>query len=150
MDNKHTVFGRLVGGLETLQALESVHSDPKTDRPAEELKIQNVIVFVNPFDEVDEQLKQEREEAAAKRQLEEEERRKEELRNRRGKTGAKDSSGAKNKVFRGGVGKYISQSQLATNKRLADAAGASDVDAPSENKKKKTSSSGGFGDFSSW
>jgi len=150
LDNKHTVFGRLVGGLETLQALESVHSDPKTDRPAEELKIQNVIVFVNPFDEVDEQLKQEREEAAAKRQLEEEERRKEELRNRRGKTGARDSSGAKNKVFRGGVGKYISQSQLATNKRLADAAGASDVDAPSENKKKKTSSSGGFGDFSSW
>ena len=149
---KHTVFGRLVGGLDTLQALESVHSDPKTDRPAEELKIENVAVFVNPFDEVDDQLRQEREEAATKRKEEEEERRKEELRNRSGSKKKKDEddAAAKNKAFRGGVGKYISQSRLATNKRHAAASvvGGGD-DAPPETKKKK-SISGGFGDFSSW
>uniref|UniRef100_A0A8B9CCT5 RING-type E3 ubiquitin-protein ligase PPIL2 n=1 Tax=Anser brachyrhynchus TaxID=132585 RepID=A0A8B9CCT5_9AVES len=33
LDKKHTVFGRVVGGFETLTAMENVESDPKTDRP---------------------------------------------------------------------------------------------------------------------
>uniref|UniRef100_A0A8C2C678 RING-type E3 ubiquitin-protein ligase PPIL2 n=1 Tax=Cyprinus carpio TaxID=7962 RepID=A0A8C2C678_CYPCA len=33
LDRKHTVFGRVVGGLETLTAMENVESDPKTDKP---------------------------------------------------------------------------------------------------------------------
>ncbi|XP_016363570.1 peptidyl-prolyl cis-trans isomerase-like 2 [Sinocyclocheilus anshuiensis] len=35
LDRKHTVFGRVVGGLETLTAMENVESDPKTDKPKE-------------------------------------------------------------------------------------------------------------------
>uniref|UniRef100_A0AAR2LY12 RING-type E3 ubiquitin-protein ligase PPIL2 n=1 Tax=Pygocentrus nattereri TaxID=42514 RepID=A0AAR2LY12_PYGNA len=33
LDRKHTVFGRVVGGFETLTAMENVESDPKTDKP---------------------------------------------------------------------------------------------------------------------
>uniref|UniRef100_A0A8C4WY59 RING-type E3 ubiquitin-protein ligase PPIL2 n=1 Tax=Eptatretus burgeri TaxID=7764 RepID=A0A8C4WY59_EPTBU len=33
LDRKHTVFGRVVGGLETLTAMEYIDADPKTDRP---------------------------------------------------------------------------------------------------------------------
>uniref|UniRef100_A0AAR2IGD9 PPIase cyclophilin-type domain-containing protein n=1 Tax=Pygocentrus nattereri TaxID=42514 RepID=A0AAR2IGD9_PYGNA len=38
LDRKHTVFGRVVGGFETLTAMENVESDPKTDKPKESLK----------------------------------------------------------------------------------------------------------------
>lgn len=143
---KHSVFGRLVGGLETLQELENVHSDPKTDRPAEELKIENIIIFVNPYDEVDEQLKTEREDAAEKKRAEEEERRKEDLRNRTGKK--KEKEGAKNPVYRGGVGKFIPQTQLAAKRPVG---GADDDEAStSSSAAKKKKVTGGFGDFSSW
>ncbi|KAB0397494.1 hypothetical protein E2I00_016170, partial [Balaenoptera physalus] len=33
LDKKHTIFGRVVGGFDTLTAMENVESDPKTDRP---------------------------------------------------------------------------------------------------------------------
>jgi len=53
LDNKHTVFGRLVGGTETLTELERVEVDNK-DRPIEDLYIIRAQVFTNPFDEADE------------------------------------------------------------------------------------------------
>uniref|UniRef100_A0A8C0E845 Peptidylprolyl isomerase like 2 n=1 Tax=Bubo bubo TaxID=30461 RepID=A0A8C0E845_BUBBB len=68
LDRKHTVFGRVVGGFETLTAMENVESDPKTDRPKEEIRIQTTTVFVDPYEEADAQVAAERE----KVQLEEE------------------------------------------------------------------------------
>lgn len=53
LDNKHTVFGRLVGGTETLTEMERVEVDNK-DRPIEDLYIIRAQVFTNPFDEADE------------------------------------------------------------------------------------------------
>ena len=38
LDNKHTIFGKLVGGMETLDAIERVGTDNK-DAPVEEIKI---------------------------------------------------------------------------------------------------------------
>lgn len=144
LDSKHTIFGRLVGGMETLSALERVHSDPITDRPAEALTIQNAVVFVNPFDEVDEQLKEEREAAVVKAKLEAEEKRKEDLR-RRGKVTDKDKT--KDKAFRAGVGKYISQARVASGAKRPEFLEEEDEAVP---KKKKIVSKSGFGDFSGW
>ena len=56
LDNKHTVFGKLVGGMETLDAIERIGTDNK-DAPVEEIKIEKVSVFVDPFQEVEEELK---------------------------------------------------------------------------------------------
>ena len=55
LDNKHTVFGKLVGGMETLSAMERVNTDNK-DRPIEDVVIERAAVFVDPFAEVDEQV----------------------------------------------------------------------------------------------
>lgn len=54
LDNKHTVFGRLVGGNETLALIERLPVDSQ-DRPlaGREVKIISAIVFVDPVAEAD-------------------------------------------------------------------------------------------------
>ncbi|KAJ8927440.1 hypothetical protein NQ314_020110 [Rhamnusium bicolor] len=59
LDNKHTIFGRVVGGMETLTEMERIEVDNK-DRPIEEIILLKAQIFVNPYDEADEQLAQER------------------------------------------------------------------------------------------
>ncbi|TMW67427.1 hypothetical protein Poli38472_011047 [Pythium oligandrum] len=50
LDKKHAVFGRVVGGMETLDAIEHVETGAE-DRPLQEIKIVKVHIFVNPFQE---------------------------------------------------------------------------------------------------
>nr|CUU00241.1 hypothetical transcript [Hymenolepis microstoma] len=74
LNKKHTVFGKVVGGLDTLDKVELIETD-KDDRPLEEVKLLSTQVFVNPFKEVDEMLAKEREalkekEAADLREIE--------------------------------------------------------------------------------
>lgn len=52
LDGLHTIFGRLVGGVDVLAAIERLPTD-KDDRPRDELRIRSVTVFTNPFDEID-------------------------------------------------------------------------------------------------
>lgn len=47
LDKKHTVFGKLVGGDDVLDALEKLPIKPGTDRPAKTVKITEVIMYVN-------------------------------------------------------------------------------------------------------
>jgi peptidyl-prolyl cis-trans isomerase-like protein 2 len=56
LDKKHTVFGQVVGGKETLTAMEQVEVDNK-DRPIEEIVIERAQIFVDPFQEVDDQVR---------------------------------------------------------------------------------------------
>ncbi|XP_066465955.1 RING-type E3 ubiquitin-protein ligase PPIL2 isoform X2 [Tiliqua scincoides] len=131
LDKKHTIFGRVVGGFETLTAMENVESDPKTDRPKEEIKIKSTTVFVDPYEEADAQVAAEREkaqqeEAAAQGKL----------------PVAPKKEPPAPKTYREGVGKYIN---LVAAKRAAD------DDGPSTSTTiKKEKKSTGFGDFSSW
>lgn len=48
---KHTVFGKLVGGMETLTAMEGIETDDE-DRPLKEIRIQRVSIFCNPYKEM--------------------------------------------------------------------------------------------------
>jgi len=49
LDKKHTIFGRVVGGVETtLSAMERVPTD-KADRPETDIVIKGVTIFDNPF-----------------------------------------------------------------------------------------------------
>ena len=44
LDNKHTVFGRAVRGMEIVTAISHVKCHPKTDKPYDEIKIVSVTV----------------------------------------------------------------------------------------------------------
>lgn len=52
LDGKHSVFGKLVGGLETLDKIERIQTD-KNDKPLQEIKILDTKIFGDdPFEQV--------------------------------------------------------------------------------------------------
>ena len=55
LDGKHSIFGRVVGGMETLSAMERIGTD-NTDRPVEDIIIESAQIFTDPYAEVDEQV----------------------------------------------------------------------------------------------
>ncbi|EHB09774.1 Peptidyl-prolyl cis-trans isomerase-like 2 [Heterocephalus glaber] len=132
LDKKHTIFGRVVGGFDTLTAMENVESDPKTDRPKEEVRIDATTVFVDPYEEADAQIAQER-----KTKLEV-------TPEAKVKTNQPPQSGTQGpQTYRHGVGKYINP---AATKRVAEEEPSTSTAVPVAKKKP----SRGFGDFSSW
>jgi peptidyl-prolyl cis-trans isomerase-like protein 2 len=49
LDRKHTVFGKVVGGLEILDQLENIPTD-HDEKPQQEIKINKLLIFVDPFE----------------------------------------------------------------------------------------------------
>lgn len=153
LDGKHTVFGRLVGGEETLDKIESSVEVDKNDRPKKEIKIVRVVKYVDPFEEVEKAIEEER-----KRDVNEKKRK--DVTSQQ--TTTKDGT---LKKFRSGVGAYVNLDQVktfsdASKMRGEDDAsrtnGASKTTATTSladklallsNKKKSTKS---YGDFSNW
>ncbi|KAB0362380.1 hypothetical protein FD754_006536 [Muntiacus muntjak] len=133
LDKKHTIFGRVVGGFDTLTAMENVESDPKTDRPKEEIRIDSTVVFVDPYEEADAQIAEERRktrlEAVAPESTP--------------KSSQPPQGSQGPQAYRQGVGKYISP---AVTKRVAEEEPSSSAAVPVAKKKPGR----GFGDFSSW
>ncbi|KAG8818445.1 Peptidyl-prolyl cis-trans isomerase cyp8 [Serendipita sp. 401] len=56
LDNKHTVFGKLVGGEDVLDALEQIPTKPGTDRPSKPVKITEVFIHADPFEDYKQRL----------------------------------------------------------------------------------------------
>ncbi|KAK5581183.1 hypothetical protein RB653_001213 [Dictyostelium firmibasis] len=70
LERKHTIFGKVVGGLEVLKTMEMVKTD-ESDRPNHTIKINAINIFENPFNSLDEEqfeekLKQEKKESQKK------------------------------------------------------------------------------------
>lgn len=59
LDGKHTVFGRMVGGDDTLEKIERVEVDKK-EKPKQEVKIVTMTIYVDPFAEVQKEIDEER------------------------------------------------------------------------------------------
>ena len=57
LDRMHTIFGKLVGGQEVLNAIENEKRDSK-DRPVNDIIIFKINIMVNPFEQADEKIAQ--------------------------------------------------------------------------------------------
>ena len=141
LDRKHTIFGRVVGGLEVLQKLENAPVDG-SDRPIDDIIMENVVVFVDPFEEFQKQ----------KREKDEVEKERIEIMKQGGTDDDKTTwtgkrirgdGQAQNDQF-GGVGKYL-KATADTNKTQMVA----DEEVYEEPVKKKIKA-GVFGNFDSW
>lgn len=130
LDKKHTIFGHLVGGSETLDKIEQMQVD-KHDRPVNDVLIESTSVFVDPFAEVDEKLERERQKAAEEASESSRERRK----RPKGELSEKELESCKKKI-----GALIDLSKL--NKMPKESNGSANV------KRKAVVSA--FGNFSSW
>ena len=152
LNRKHTIFGRVIEGLDsTLNRLEAVEVDDGK-RPTETCKIEDVVVYVDPFEEF---LKQRSDREA-------EEARQEQLRLEGGAeddrttwTGKRIRADGKREQEDGegvGVGKYM-------NKQVPAAAAAvpaeedeivGEWEEPEPPAKKAKVGGGGFGNFDNW
>lgn len=129
MDGKHTVFGKLVGGLDTLNELERIEVDNK-DCPIEDIIILSTQVFVNPFQEALEELEKERNAEEENKQAQALE-----VENKK-----KRKAQEKLTVYREGVGKYLKIQKDPKSKEESSKTVS----------KHAKSSNKGFGNFSSW
>ncbi|KAJ2686556.1 cyclophilin peptidyl-prolyl cis-trans isomerase Cyp8 [Coemansia spiralis] len=166
LDGKHTIFGRVVGGLPVLSQIESVSTDDG-DRPERDIVISDVSVFVDPFTEfskrLERKLEHERESqalGAGKRQrtIAEEEQHERETTTWFGTkiasaAGATESNSGTD-AGRGGerdknptarvVGKYLKKPRLDSPKPTASVSGDANTG------KTKPKSGQKFGDFADW
>ncbi|XP_014240629.1 peptidyl-prolyl cis-trans isomerase-like 2 [Cimex lectularius] len=129
LDGKHTVFGKIVGGLDTLSKIEKIEVDNK-DKPIEPIRILAAQVFVDPYQEADEKLNAEREEEKEKQLAELQEKHKPNF--------------LTNQVFKDGVGKYINP-KILSSKIIND-----EEEKQVPVKKKKTVQGYSFGSFKDW
>eukprot|EP01083_Nonionella_stella_P105007 301673_1 len=142
LDKLHSVFGRLVGGMDVLNRLEVIKVDRKTKKPLEDVVIEKVSVFTDPFEEQEseyEETQRKKEEAAEKEKKEAE-------------RGAWFSNPARFAATssKSSIGKYLQKSGKSTKsekiKKSVSLGVSEDDDAPKKKKAKVTR----FKDFSGW
>lgn len=143
LNGKHTIFGRVVGGMDTLSRLENVRTDDK-DKPIEDCVLEDVVVFVDPFEEwlkerTDKEVKQLEKEAIARAGGTEDDKT-----TWTGKRIRNDGT-VVTETGGGGVGKYLKTAPVAAEED--EIVGEWDeADMPV----KKKAKSGGFGNFDAW
>ncbi|KAI9329684.1 hypothetical protein DFJ73DRAFT_648635 [Zopfochytrium polystomum] len=147
LDKKHTVFGKVVGGMDVLDKMESVPAD-KLDKPKLPITMEDVVVFVDPFDDVRKVIAGEDEATVKKRARDAARQSRREASERANEAPA--SSG-------GAIGKYLNLE--TAKKRASESVIADDVvtrgapgtgAAAAEGEKKKKPKTGGFSNFDSW
>lgn len=154
LDRKHTIFGRVVGGKDTLSRLENAKVSEGDNRPIDEIVIRDIVVFVDPFEEFQK----------AKREKDEAEKEKEEVVKQGGReddrttwTGKRvraDGVVLQDAGGGGGVGKYLKAAAAGEGTAGGDGGNeiveeweGGEVEEPA---KKKVKAAGGFGNFDSW
>ncbi|KAI9049049.1 hypothetical protein LZ554_006897 [Drepanopeziza brunnea f. sp. 'monogermtubi'] len=143
LDRKHTIFGRVVGGMDVLTKLENVPGDDG-NRPLEDIVMENVVVFVDPFEEFQKQ----------KRERDELEKQKEEIKRQGGTEDDKTTWTGKRirndgtieqSEQSGGVGKYLNAVKATGSRKPAP-----EDEIPEPEPAKKKMKTGGFGNFDGW
>lgn len=159
LDRKHTIFGRVVGGMDALTQMENVKVSEVDSRPLEDIVIRDVVVFIDPFEEFQK----------AKREKDEAEREEEEVVKQGGReddrttwTGKRVRADGVVVTNAGGgaaVGKYLKAARESGGTAGVNGDSAGGVEAGAEEwemgelvepRRKKVKAAGGFGSFDSW
>ena len=144
LDRKHTIFGKVVGGMDVLAKMEDVPTDG-SDRPLNKIVMNNVVVYLDPFEEF--MSERSRQETAEKQ--------KEELQ-RKGGTDDDRTTWTGKRIRQDGsvsngtgaaVGKYLKAAP--SQPESIDEADVDDVDTWAEPSRKKVKTTG-FGNFDGW
>ncbi|KAJ1667814.1 cyclophilin peptidyl-prolyl cis-trans isomerase Cyp8 [Coemansia sp. RSA 1813] len=169
LDGKHTIFGRVVGGLDVLSKMEAIPTG-NDDKPERDIVIENIAVLIDPYDEFSKRLERkiEHEKSSAdlaagkrKRTTEEEDELERETTTWFGTkaSSARTDAAAKSMLAdseastdsseppsqnRRGVGKYLKKPRFEAPGPNAAPEGES------EQKSKKRAAGYRFGDFSNW
>ncbi|KAI1005749.1 Peptidyl-prolyl cis-trans isomerase-like 2 [Podosphaera aphanis] len=140
LDRKHTIFGRVVAGLDVLTKLENIPGDDG-NRPLDDIVIENLVVFVDPFEEFQKQ-KREEEVELQKEKIRKQEGTEDDRTTWTGKR-IRDDGAIIAPENSGRVGKYLKAISNTT------------TDVPEENppeveQAKKKIKSSGYGSFDNW
>ncbi|KAB5570781.1 peptidyl-prolyl cis-trans isomerase-like 2 [Coniochaeta sp. 2T2.1] len=145
LDNKHTIFAKVVGGLEVLAKLEAVPTDG-SDRPLNKIVIKDVVVFVDPFEEFLREKAQKEKADAEKEIIRRQGGTEDDKTTWTGKRIRADGSVSGDGVA-AGVGKYL-KAALQNQQGEEEDTGVDTWEEPEPPKKKVKA--GGFGNFDSW
>lgn len=151
---KHTLFGRIIDdptpSSATLNSLETHPVEANTNRPTPEVRIKDITVFVDPFEDFLAQRRKEESRASGATGPSAEE---EEENARRAEddhitwTGKRvRGADAGSQQSAGGIGKYLKAALAARDE--GEVSGSVDESEPEPVRKKARS--GGYGDFSNW
>lgn len=143
LDRKHTIFGKVVDGMDTLNKMEAVPVD-EGSRPLKEIVIKDVVVFLDPFEEFLKEKEQTEKAEAAKAELKRQGGTDDDKTTWTGKRirgdGTVDSAGS-------GVGKYLKSSRADQSEAPAV---ADDLNVEAWEPSRKKVKTGGFGNFDNW
>ncbi|AEO69626.1 312d5dbc-c0e5-40ba-8b89-22ee3cebe7ad [Thermothielavioides terrestris] len=154
LDRKHTVFGRVVEGVDTtLTAMETAPVEEGSNRPLEAITIKDVVVLIDPFDEFLKEKRRRDEEDAAREEVRRAGGTEDDRTTWTGKRIRADGAVVDDDKARG-VGRYLKTAVAAAAAAQADEDGTGgsigEVDTWEEPVKKKVKTGGGFGNFDSW
>ncbi|KAL3423195.1 peptidyl-prolyl cis-trans isomerase-like 2 [Phlyctema vagabunda] len=143
LDRKHTIFGRVVGGMDVLMKMENAPVGA-SDRPIDDIVIDSVVVFVDPFEEFQKQKREKDEAEIQKAEIKRQGGTEDDKTTWTGKRIRGDGTVVPTEQV-GGVGKYLKAS-TDTGTGIAAEEDMADEQQPVKKKVK----SGGFGNFDSW
>ena len=141
LDNKHTVFGRLIDdpspSSQVLNAMEVAPVDPTNHKPTTDIRIKEVTVLLDPFEEFMNKQKEQQDPSHKAAAADPED-------------GAKTNGSGEST----GVGKYLKAALAEQKKSGAQDESVEYLDdefpVSSEPVKKKARTGGGFGNFEGW
>ncbi|WPH02158.1 Hypothetical protein R9X50_00501300 [Acrodontium crateriforme] len=144
LNRKHTIFGRVIEGLDTLKRLEDVKVG-EGDRPTEKCEIEDIVIYIDPFEEFLKTRSAKEAEEAKQERIRQEGGAEDERTTWTGKRIRADGKIDQN-TGDSGVGKYMKQAAAAM-KEDDEIIEEWDEPQPPPTKKAKK---GGFGSFDNW
>ena len=158
LDRKHTVFGRVVEGSDTtLAKMEAVPVEEGTNRPLSEIRIEGVVVLIDPFEEFLKEKKAQEAAGQAKEEIRRAGGTEDDRTTWTGKRIRADGVVVEDEAARG-VGRYLKAATAATAAAAPRQEGGGDGGDGGEEvetweepvRKKVRTGGGGFGNFDSW